>query len=83
MVSAETRSVIARSKLLYADRLQTELEANHRDRYVAIEPESGDYFLADSLDGAVRLARAKHPDRISHVIRVGHVAAIHIGAMTC
>jgi hypothetical protein len=83
MVSAETRSVIDRAKKLYAERLQTTLEAEHRDRFVAIEPESGDYFLDDALDGAVRAAREKHPDRISHVIRVGHKAAIHIGEMTC
>ena len=83
MVSAESRSVIDRAKRIYAERLQATLEANHRDRYVAIEPESGDYFLADSLDGAVRASREKHPTRLTHVIRVGHQAAIHIGLMIC
>ena len=79
MVSAETMSVVERAKLIYAQRLQATLEADHRDRFVAIEPDSGEYFLAESLDEAVRAARTKHPNRISHVIRVGHIAAIHIG----
>lgn len=83
MVSAETRSVIDRAKRIYAERLQSELEPEHRDRFVAIEPESGDYFLADTLDGAVNAAIEKHPDRITHVIRIGHRAAIHIGVLTC
>jgi hypothetical protein len=83
MISAHSRSVIARSKKLYAERLQSELEATDRDRYVAIEPDSGDYFVADTLDEAVNAAIDKHPDHITHVIRIGHKAAIHIGEMTC
>jgi hypothetical protein len=83
MISAETRSVTDRAKRLYAEQLQTALEAEHHGRFVAIEPESGDHFVADTLDGAVRAAREAHPHRISHVMRVGHKAAIHIGEMSC
>lgn len=79
MVSAETRSVIDRAKRIYAERLQPTLEAEHRNRFVAIEPESGEYFLADSLDEAVRLACEKHPSRLTHTIRVGHRTALTIG----
>ena len=45
MVSAETKSVIDRAKRLYAEQLQALLEPGHRDRFIAIEPESGEYFL--------------------------------------
>lgn len=79
MVSADTRSVIDRAKRIYAERLQAALEADHAGRFVAIEPESGEHFLADTLDGAVRAARARHPDRLSHTVRVGHPAALHLG----
>lgn len=79
MVSAETKSVIDRAKLLYAERLQSTLESHHRGQFVAIEPESGDHFLADTLDAAVRAARTKHPDRLSHTVRIGHPAALHLG----
>jgi hypothetical protein len=44
MVSAETRSVIDRAKQIYANQLQRDLESQHVDRFVAIEPESGEYF---------------------------------------
>ena len=81
MVSAETQSVIERAKRIYADRLQAVLEAQHRDRFVAIEPESGDYFLGDTFDEAVRSAQAKHPSRLSHTIRIGHRAAFHMGGL--
>jgi hypothetical protein len=81
MISNETKSVIRRAKQLYQQQLQSELESQHFDRYVAIEPDSGDYFLADTFDQAVKSARAKYPDRISHTMRVGHPAAFHIGVL--
>ena len=81
MVSDETKSVIERAKRLYADQLRTVLEPQHTNRFVAIEPESGEYFLGDTLDEAVKSARAKHPSRLSHIIRIGHRAALHIGGM--
>jgi hypothetical protein len=79
MVSSETKSVIDRAKQIYANRLQLDLESRHVDRFVAIEPESGEYFLGDTFNEAVKSARAKYPSRLSHTIRIGHRAAFHIG----
>lgn len=81
MVSANTKSIIERAKHLYAEQLQTALEAQHRGRFVAIEPESGEYFLGDTFDEAVKSAWAKHPGRVSHTIRIGHPAALHLGGI--
>jgi hypothetical protein len=81
MVSAETKSVIDRAKQIYANQLKTDLECQHMDRFVAIEPESGEYFLGDTFDEAVKSARTKYPSRLSHTIRIGHCAAFHIGGM--
>ena len=81
MVSAETQSVIDRARRIYAEHLQAVLEAQHRGRFVAIEPESGESFLADTFDEAVKSAWAKHPSRLSHAIRIGHRAAFHIGGL--
>ena len=81
MVSPETRSVIDRAKHIYATQLQRDLETEHLNRFVAIEPESGEYFLADTFDEAVKSARTKYPSRLSHTIRIGHSAAFHIGVL--
>jgi len=51
------------------------------ERFVAIEPESGEYFLGDTFDGAMKSARTKYPSRLSHTIRIGHRAAFHIGGV--
>jgi hypothetical protein len=75
MVSAETKSVIARAKEIYAGQLRADLEARCKDRFVAIEPESGEHFLGETFDEAVKSARTKYPTRLSHTIRIGHDAA--------
>ena len=54
-----------------------QLEAEHPNQFVAIEPTSGEHFLADSFSNAVSASRSAHPDRIAFVIRIGHEAAIH------
>src|SRR5579885_2904446 len=81
MVPADTKSVIERAKRIYAERLRAVLEPQQLNRFVAIEPESGEYFLADTFDEAVRSARAKYPSRLSHTIRIGHRAAFHLGGL--
>jgi hypothetical protein len=81
MLTTETKSVILRAKQIYAERLQSDLETSHMNRFVSIEPESGEHFLGDTFDEAVRLARQKFPTRLSHTIRVGHGPAFHIGVL--
>lgn len=81
MVSADTKSVIERAKRIYSEQLQAVLEPEHLHQFVAIEPESGEYFVGDTFDDVVKSAKAKHPSRLSHTIRIGHRAAFHIGSM--
>ena len=81
MISPQGKSIIDRAKRLYADRLQLELERDH-NRFVSIEPESGEFFLGDTLDEAVQSAVKKYPSRRSFTIRIGHRAALHLGGMT-
>ena len=81
IVSKETKQVIEQAKAIYDQQLRTRLEAEHRDRFVSIEPESGEYFLADTFDAAVDAARSKYPTRLSHTIRIGHRAAFSIGLL--
>ncbi len=82
MISEDTKSIAARTKAIYAERLQAKLETENQNKFVAIEPESGDYFVSDSFGQAVADARLVYPDRISFVIRVGHQAALHMGSVT-
>ena len=43
-----------------------------RGRIAAIEPDSGDYFLGDTLTEVLQEARREYPDKIFYSIRIGY-----------
>lgn len=75
-------SIAEAAKRLYEAELRTSLEAEHRDEFVAIEPESKSYFVGKSFLEAAMAAKSAFPNRKSFVLRIGHEAAFHIGAST-
>ena len=78
-MSDVTESVAEAARRIYAGRLRELLEPQHMDEFVAIEPNSGEYFLGQTLSDAIGASRAKYPDRLAHAMRVGHKAAVHFG----
>jgi len=78
---AMSESITSRAKSIYEQK-RVQFEKENPGQFVAIEPDSGDLFLADSFDAAVAKAVARHPHKISHTIRIGQEAAFHIGLMT-
>lgn len=79
MTKPEVEKFVRRAEEIYATRLRVVLEPEHVDEFVAIEPESGDYFLGKTLSEATQAARKSYPDRWTHAMRVGHSAALHFG----
>jgi hypothetical protein len=81
MLTGESRRVAEEAKRLYDAKYRPTLESSHGGAFVCIEPESGEYFLGDTFDDAVNKAIDAHPDRLTYTLRVGHAAALHLGAM--
>lgn len=72
---ADAREIATKGKAIY-ERLKEELEAHYLHKFVAIDVESGDYFLGGTLTEASQKAHEQYPDRVSFVARVGHPAAV-------
>jgi len=79
MTQSDVDEFVRRAESIYISRLRAILEPTHIDQFVAIEPDSGDYFLGKTLNEATRAARVTYPDRLTHAMRVGHTVALHIG----
>lgn len=79
MNSQDPDDLVRRAEQIYQKQLRETLEKTHPDDFVAVEPKSGRYFLGKTLSQAVGAARDAYPDRLSHVLRVGHKAALHFG----
>ena len=73
-------SIADAAKWIYVSELKETLEAQHRDEYLAIEPESKAHFLGKTFLEAAMAAKLAFPDRRSFVLRIGHEAAFHLGA---
>jgi hypothetical protein len=67
-----------RCDAIYEAKLKDRLEKTNMDDFVAIEPESGDYFLGRSITEVARAAESAYPDRRGFILRVGHAAAIDL-----
>jgi hypothetical protein len=77
IMATDVKSELARrAEAVYAQRLKGKLEAEHRDEFVAIEPESGDYFLGRTLSDAVWEAYRAYPERQTYVMRIGWPVAV-------
>ncbi len=75
------QSVAAAARPIF-EAIRSQLEAQHLNRFVAVEPLSGEYFVADTMSDAIGQSREKFPNRLVHTFRIGHAAAVHFGMQT-
>ncbi|SRR5712692_7955507 len=52
-----------------------ELATKHFGRFIAIEADSGEYFIGDTVIAATRKAQAKYPGKIFFLGRIGYRTA--------
>ena len=57
------------------DSLPGEVVKEHFGQFIAIEVDSGDYFIGDTAIEATQKARVKHPDKIFFLGRIGYRTA--------
>jgi hypothetical protein len=57
-------------------KLDAELREQYYGKFMAIDAESGDYFLGATMIEADTQARAKYPGKVFYVGRIGYRAAI-------
>ena len=69
-------STAKKAREIYIDRLKQNLESTSLGQFVAIEADSGDYFLGSTPLEAIDNGKGTYPDKTFHVIKVGHKAGI-------
>ncbi len=65
-----------KAEAIYRRKLRPTLERKYKGRIVAIDVDSGDYFLGRTVLEAMEKGRRKHPGKIFYAIRIGH-RAVH------
>jgi hypothetical protein len=81
MLSDESKRVAMEAKRLFEQKYRANLEKSNLGEFVCIEPDSQSFFLGQTFDEAVNKAIDAYPGRLTHTIRIGHDAALHLGVM--
>ena len=69
-----------RAQAIYDAELRHKVEPQEIDRYLALDVETRDYEIADSLiDASVRLRERRPPPAAFFAFRIGHRAARKLG----
>lgn len=65
---------------LYRTKLKKSLERQHNGEFIAIEVQSGDYFLGKTQADALTAAKKKYPERLLHFVKIGFPATVSMSS---
>ncbi len=65
--------IVSRGKKIY-ERIKSKYQPKKNGKFLAIEVDSGDVFLANSSVEAVEAAKNKYPDKVFFVVKIGFSA---------
>jgi len=71
----QIREISKTGKQLF-EKLDPQLRGQYHGKFVAIDTDSGDYFIGDTTMEADKKARAKYPGKVFYIGRIGYRAAI-------
>ena len=69
-----SKALATSGQAIYDKKLRAKLEPKHNGKIVAIEVESGDYFIGENLNEASLKAKQKYPNNVFYFVRVGYPA---------
>lgn len=64
-------------KRIYEELKET-LGPEHKGEYLAIEVESGDYFIGKTIEDVDQKVRKKYPDKVLHLVRIGYPGVFNL-----
>jgi hypothetical protein len=71
---AEREAFYQRCKPIF-DKVKAQLIETHYNWYVAVEPDSGEYFIDKDLEAAWHKCNEKYPGKIHHTFRINKTGA--------
>jgi len=69
-----TKELCSKGEKIYA-KIKEKLEPTLNNKFVAIEVDSGDYFIGNDAIEAADKARERYPGSVFFLVRIGHPAA--------
>jgi hypothetical protein len=77
----QTQELVRNAERVYDERLRARLETDHFGSLIALDPESGDFVLADTFREIDVAAQRRFGNKPVHIFRVGGGGAVRIGGV--
>lgn len=78
--AARVQKIAKEGGRLYG-RIKSQYEPKHTGKFMAIDIESRDVFLGKTNSEAVEKAKAKYPDNVFYVVKIGYSATETLASM--
>lgn len=70
----------ARGRAIYTEKIRDKVEPEHRDKFLVIDIESGDYEIDANEDAASDRIEARRPDGVFYLMRAAGGPSCFIGS---
>lgn len=71
--------VVRQGQTLYEKRIQSRIDERDRGKFLVLDIETGDYELDSNELQALKRAKAKRPDAVLYMLRIGYPATYRLG----
>ncbi len=71
--------IVSRGKIIYDEKIRSQVEPENIDKIVAIDVENGDFAIADESLEACQVLIDRNPDCQIYCHRIGHIAVERLG----
>ena len=67
---------------IYQNKLKDKLEKDYLGKFAAIDVESEDHFVADTAEDALAKAKAKYPNKVFYLVKIGSAGVFKLGSFS-
>lgn len=71
----DVKDLARRGQAVYEQELRRLVEAQHHGRFLALEPDTKQYWVGETIEKVCRQARTALPGKFFHLIRIGSATA--------
>ena len=74
--------VVRKGEALYEERIRPKVGADEQGKFLVVDIETGEFLLDKDELQALKRAKARNPDAVLYMLRVGYSTAYRLGRRT-
>ncbi len=74
-----SEEIVKRGEALYNQQIRAEVKTGNEGKFLVLDIETGAYEVDEDELAAVQRAKAKNPDAVLYILRIGYATAYRLG----